>query len=329
MIKHLRLLLGLILSVLALVAITQTVDINQAATALRDVDYLWLLPAIAIGPLSVWFKAMRWRVLFLPRTGLRTAKLFDILAIGYLINTVFPARLGDPARAFLASDLEGVPAANALSTIVAERLLDLLTLLVFLVLLMPYINLPDWLSYPAVVVGAAASLGFVALVAIGRKRDRLTPLIERVARRLPRLNPETVTRQVEHLLSGFDAFNSRSACAAIAGWSVVVWVLAAVQNAFVLVAFHSPAPFSAAALVLIVNALGMLIPSSPGYVGVFHYLTVLTLAIYGVAAGLALSYAVVLHLAIFLPLVLLGLAATWRESLSLGKVSARAARLEG
>jgi hypothetical protein len=96
-----------------------------------------------------------------------------------------------------------------------------------------------------------------------------------------------------------------------------------------MIAFGLDVPVTAAVLLVVVSALGMVVPSSPGYVGVYHYLVVETLALFAVDRSLALSFAIVAHLATFLPLSLIGVGYLWRESLSLGRVSARAARLEG
>ncbi len=327
--KHLRLIIGLLASGLSLVAVAQNVDPGKTAAALSGVNYLWLIPAVAIIPPTVWLRAVRWRQLFVPSDGLRVSKLFAILMIGYLINSVFPARLGDPARAFLAADLEGVKAARGLATVVAERLLDVLTLLLFLLLLLPGVVLPDWMSSSAMLVAAGALVGFTTLLLLGRRRERYLPLATRLAGHLPRLRPEWVTTQIDHLLSGFDALLLWRRASAIGGLSLAIWLCSAFQTYLTMLAFAIPVPPSAAVMVVVVSALGMVVPSSPGYVGVFHALTVVALAIYGVEASLALSYAVVLHLVTFVPLVAFGLLYLWRESLSLGRISARASGLQG
>ncbi|MCL4466626.1 MAG: flippase-like domain-containing protein [Chloroflexi bacterium] len=323
-----RLWLGIGLSLVCLCLVVRGIDPDEVRTALSGVNYFWLFPSAAAGVVSVWFKALRWRLLFLPRTGLRTGKLFSITMIGYVINSVLPARLGDPARAVLVGEMGGAPTAQALATVVIERLLDVLTLLVFLVALMPFIGMPDWLWRSAFVVGLAAVGGFVGLLLIGRRRDRLVPALTRLLRPLPVLGSGAIAKQLDHLLSGMDAFGSPGNSAMIAFYCLVIWVLSVSQNYFVQLGFALPVPATAAVLVCIVNVLGMLIPSSPGYIGVFHYLTVLTLGLFAVDPSVALSYAIVLHLTIFVPLVAAGLLALWRESLSFAKVSARAARLE-
>ena len=329
MIKQARFWIGIAISVACLAIVARGIDPQAVGKALVGVNYWWLLPALAIVPPTVYAKALRWRRLFRPRGGLRVAKLYSILMIGYLISSILPARLGDPARAVLANQLENVRTAHALATVIIERLLDVITLLVFLLLILPFVSLPEWLAGSAAVVGLGSVCGFAALLVLGRYRERFLPAVGRWATRVPRLRPEFVTTQLGYLLSGFDAFASASNVLAIVGWSVAVWALSVVQNQLVLVAMGIQVPPSAAVMVLVVNALGMLIPSSPGYIGVFHYLTVLTLGVFGVEKNLALSLAIVLHLITFIPLVLLGTVSLGQESLSFGRVSESASKLEG
>jgi uncharacterized protein (TIRG00374 family) len=323
----LRFWLGLGLTALSLFALAQSVDLQKTADALVGVDYLWLAPAVLVIPPTVWTRAVRWRQLFVPNAGLRVSKLFAILMIGYLINSVLPARLGDPARAFLAADFEGVRPAQGIATVVAERLLDVLTLVGILLLITQAVALPDWMQRSGTLLGAGAFGGFVALLVLGRRRERFLPLASALAARLPRIRPETASKQIDYLLSGLDALSSWRNAAGMLFLCSLIWAFAVVQAYLVMFAFDIVAPPWAAATVVVVTALGMVVPSTPGYLGVFHYLTVVALGLYGVESNLALSYAIVLHVVTFLPLSLFGLFYLWRESLSLGKVSARASRL--
>ncbi|MHB1131322.1 MAG: lysylphosphatidylglycerol synthase transmembrane domain-containing protein [Chloroflexota bacterium] len=327
MLANWRLWFGLAVSLLCMALAARGIDPNQVLASLRDVDYLWLIPAALSGVLSVWFKALRWRVLFRPRYSPPTTRLFSITMVGYVVNSVLPARLGDPARAVLAGESLGLRTAQALSTIVVERLLDILTVLVFLFALLPFIGIPAWLVPSAALVGTLAIVGLFGLLLAGRARGRVLPWLERLAGRLPAVVSRRVLDQVEQLLCGTDALFDKRNLAWIGGYSLIIWLLAVVQNYTAVLAFALPVPPAAAALVLVVNALGMVIPSSPGYIGVFHYLTVLVLSLFGVEASLALSFAVLLHLVTFVPLVALGSMAMWHESISLARVSTRAARL--
>lgn len=327
--RYLRLALGIGLSVLGLVAAARSVDPAQVSAALVGVNYLWLLTTLLFVMGAVWLRAVRWRRLFTERQHLPTSKLFGITMIGYLINTVLPARLGDPARAVLAADLLHARMAQALATIVVERLLDVLTLIVLLATLLPVISLPPWIGQSASIMAAGAVVAFAALIVIGRVRDRLLPGLEVTLRRLPERWHKPVAGQAGHLLSGTDALAVPGNAVVVVALCLVVWLCSVGQIFTVMLAFGLQVPITAAVLLVVVSALGMVVPSSPGYIGVYHYLVVETLALFGVERSLALSFAIVAHLITFLPLSLIGAVYLWRESLSLGRVSARAARLEG
>jgi uncharacterized membrane protein YbhN (UPF0104 family) len=107
----------------------------------------------------------------------------------------------------------------------------------------------------------------------------------------------------------------------IFGWSLASWVCSGLAYYAVMGAFHLQLPITAAFWVVVITSLGMVIPSSPGYVGVFHYLTVLTLGLFGIAQGIALSYALVLHAVVYIFLSATGVYGMAVESLSLGDIT--------
>jgi hypothetical protein len=74
--------------------------------------------------------------------------------------------------------------------------------------------------------------------------------------------------------------------------------------------------------------MGVALPSSPAYVGPVHAAIVFSLAAYGVDQNLAQGFAVVMHLLMFGPITVVGLALMWREGLSLTTIRQRAEKTE-
>ena len=124
--KKARFWIGILISIVALAFAFRQVDFGEVWAALAGVNY-WLL-ALSLVPLALFLllRAFRWRLLFYPQQGLRLCNLFAVINIGYLLSNIFPARLGDVARAYLIGDTEEVSRASAFSTVVAERVLDAL-----------------------------------------------------------------------------------------------------------------------------------------------------------------------------------------------------------
>jgi len=93
---------------------------------------------------------------------------------------------------------------------------------------------------------------------------------------------------------------------------VLNWSLSALINYVIMLAMDVPAPFAAAIFLLVFSNLGMIVPSAPGYVGVFHALAVLSLGAFGVDPSYAMGYAVVLHATVYSTFIIVGLLCAWR-----------------
>jgi len=306
---------------ICLILLLWNIDFGEVLTALKRANYAWLLPALLPYAGTLASKVFRWQLLFPgDHKRIRREKLFSALMISYALNTIFPARLGELARAYVIGETERLSKSLALSTIVVEKVLDILTLLLFLVLLLPFVTLPSWVQRPALIMAPIFLCLFALILALTYQRERTLSLVSSFLKHIPRVSGERILNSLDSALSGFDVLRSGRRNISLWGWSLVVWITGALFILFVMFAFHINAPPSAAVLVLCVTSLGMTVPSSPGYIGVYHWLVVSTLLIFNVARELALSYAFALHAVTFLPLTLLGIFYMMRENYSLQKI---------
>ncbi len=312
--------LGLGISIACLVLVFRGVDFQELASALRAADYVWLVPAVALLVASLAARAVRWRGLFFPQTGLKLATLFDVLNISYLINNIIPARVGDLARAGLISTREPVSASRALATVVVERVLDGLTLVVMLGLLLPLFPVPAWIGRLGQVAGVSMAAAGVGLMVLSTQRARSVRWSHAVLQRIPRVDGVRWAERVGNLVDGLGALRSPAALGQAGAWSVVVWLLSGAAYYFVLRAFDLGLSISAGLFVLVVTTLVLIVPATPGYVGVFDYTAVLALSVFGVERSLALSCAIVLHAVSYATFSVMGLISLVRESLSLSAV---------
>jgi len=323
--KQWRFWLGIAISLVCLALVLRNVDYRKVLDALRTADYIWLIPASVPYVGTIASKVFRWQLLFPDEyQPLRRRNLFSALMISYALNTILPARLGELARAYVVGETERVSKSLALSTIVVEKVLDVLTLLLFLILLLPFVMLPSWIQRTALIM-APLFLGLLAVIlGLTYRRERTLRLASSVLKRIPRLDADQVLKSVESALAGFDVLRSPRRNAVLWGWSFVVWATGALFILFVMYAFHIDAPPAAAVLLLCVTSLGMTVPSSPGYIGVYHWLVVSTLLIFNVNRESALSFAFALHALTFLPLTLAGIFCMMKENYSLQTIQQEA-----
>jgi uncharacterized protein (TIRG00374 family) len=319
--KQWRFWLGIIISLVCLVLVLWNIDYREVVDALRRANYAWLVPAALPFVGTIASKVFRWQLLFPgDHSRIRRGKLLSALMISYALNTILPARLGELARAYVIGESEDLSKSLAFSTIVVEKVLDVLTLLLFLVLLLPFVTLPSWIEQPALVMAPVFVCLFILLLALTYQRKKTLAVASSVLKHLPRLGGDRLLATLDSALSGFDVLGSLKANIVLWAWSIAVWGTSGLFMLGVMVAFDIEAPPAAAFLLLCVTSLGMTVPSSPGYIGVYHWLVVSTLQIFGVERELALSFAFAIHAITFVPLTLLGIFYMMRENYSLQRI---------
>lgn len=317
MLKSWRFWIGIAISLVCLYFAFQGIRLDQVADAVRGMDAIWLIPAIALFAVSYSARVFRWQLLFSPQR-LRRSNVFHALNIGYFLSNLLPARLGDFIRAYLIGDLEHVSKARALSTVVVERLADGLTVVLLLALTALFVpNIPGEARQGAVGVAIAGVGGLVFLLVLSYQKERGLALLKRLASPISFLRSDRIWQPVEALVDGFAVLRSPRPLMGVGLWSLFAWLLGGIMFWVVMQAMHLNLPVPAAYLVMTVTSLVVVVPSSPGYIGVFHAAAVLTLtSVYGIAKSDALSYAVVMHAFSYVWLIVLGVYSIWHEGLS-------------
>lgn len=322
---RLRLVVGVAVSLLCLYLALRAVDLGKLAAAYRGANYAYLAPAAALTILINWARAYRWRLLMHPHDRQPASRLFSIVNIGYLFNNILPAKAGEVVRGYLAGRLLPGGTAQALSTLLVERLLDVLTVVLLLVGLLPFVALPRWVVSGGLLFGLAAALGTAALVALARLGDRGLDWAWRFLGRLPGVGHARVRAALAHLLVGLRVLTVGRLLPGIVLWSLVIWLAYVLLNYIVMGAFHLArlTPL-AAATVVCATGLSMVVPSSPGAFGPVEGATLLALDIYGVGESQAFAYAFGQHAFNTVVLILLGLWGLHSESETIASIRERA-----
>ncbi len=300
-------------------------DFGEMRDAFRRFNYWYLIPAVALYFIGVWFRAVRWRILLKPVVTVTSREVLPVVIIGFMANNLLPFRAGEIARSFALSNKTGARKTAALATIAVERLFDGITMLAFILGAATVVSLTSDLRHVAIVafiVFTAAILMLLLLTLGGSVRDRLLQL---VLGPLPTPLADRIEAMAESFLAGLGVLRRRTDLALVAGCSVLAWLFEASMYWVIARGFTDPMPekMTPAATMLTTGVanLATLIPSSPGYVGPFE--TGVTLVVdgaLGVNGALALSYAFLVHAALFFPVTILGLIVIWRERISFSQL---------
>ena len=318
--------MGVGISVALFVYALRSVDLGEVGRQLGQTRWGWVVLGVAVGPLGLWARAIRWRYLF-PR-GSEPPGLIAANMIGYMANNVLPLRAGELVRVYVAARrLSREPRTSlraslwlAGATVVVERVLDSLTLVLLLVVLVFLLPVPRALEYAAALVLAADALAAGALIALAVAPERSRRLLIRLCRRRPALQARAV-RVLDTFLRGLEGVSTPSHLAPLAVWTVFVWLLPALGAWALLRAVHLDLPLLAGWAVLTFVGFGISIPSAPGYIGVWHAAAVLALSMFGVAQAPAVGYALLYHASQFVPITLVGWLFLVREHVSLGEAT--------
>ena len=312
---------GAAISLFFIYLATRRVVASEVLRALGQVDYLYLLPVLAAVLLGVFLRSWRWRFLLAPVARAKKRDLFASLSIGYMVNTVMPAHLGEFVRAWHCARNTGAASGSIFATIVVERLIDVVSLLLLLGLALLVFPFPTWVRHSGTIMLALVVALSVLLLLLKKFKRASLAACERLLRFLPGASAARVRGMLEGFICGVSPLRRRRHYAAVAVLSLVIWASYALTYQLLFYAFGFVAryrlPWSAALVAMVITTISVVVPSSPGYIGTFHYLCQLALGLFLVPKGPALSYAFVLHALSILPVFILGLFFLAREKTSL------------
>ena len=309
--KFWRVALGLLVTVISLYLALREVTWVEVQSAFAQADFAYVGWALISTLGIVLARVLRWKVL-MAEGGADVPLSRNLMALlaGQALNLIYPARIGDLSRAYLV-DEEGSRRVFMFGTVVLEKLFDALTYVLMFFVLVLLLPLPAWLSssgYTFTVL-TLASLGLVFLVAY-----RLEWFSARLEWLFGRLPPRFSNRFQTWLSSGLTSLvvlKSRVGLLKLAVLSILVWVIPVFTNHLTLLALQIRLPLSVSLLTMIVLQASVAIPSVPGRIGLFQYLCILSLSLFGVAESLAFTYGVLLHGIALLPSTLAGLIFLW------------------
>ena len=319
-------LLGLAITVLLLWWTLHDVALREVAGHVRRARPLAFLGAVVLATAAFPLRTIRWRYL-LQRNGavLPLVPLWHATAIGFMANNLLPARAGELARAYAARRLTGVRFTAAVGSVAVERVFDGLVLVGLLAAGIAWGGFATETAVGGVPLARVATVSVLifvpALIAAFWVVHWPRPALRIAGGTMKRLMPPTWAARLlgilEGLLEGLDALKDFRRFVLITVWSVVVWVVSAASYWLGFIALGLDVPPSAALLLQGLIAFGVAIPSSPGFFGPFEAVTRATLGLYGVEAAQGVSFAVAYHIAVFLPISVLGLSSLSRAHLHL------------
>jgi len=308
--------LGIALSVALLVWALRDVKISQVVTNLRHANGPLFLAATVAGTLIVVLRAIRWRYILAPiARDLPFGQLWRATAIGVMVTNVIPVRAGELARAYaLARETPRVSFSAAFASLAIDRVFDafVVLLLVFVAVLspgFPHDQMIGGRSMASLIgIGAAAvAAALFVLYLIVFFPEQLIRIYEMFARRVAPRFEERGKQALLAFAAGLGVLRSPRHFALVFLWTLAHWLLDAFAFWLGFKAVGIDAPYNAALVLQGIIAVGVALPSSPGFFGMFEGASKVGLGIYGVSPTLALTWAFGFHVLTFIPITLIGM----------------------
>lgn len=315
---RLRMFAGLAVSAVFVYLVVRDLEIEGFVDDLRHADYWWILPGIGVYFLAVAARTWRWQFMLRPFAHVGLRPLFRLVCIGYFGNNVYPARAGEVLRSYELRRDHGISMSSSLATVVIERTFDGLVMLLFVFGALPFVSFESAAlsEYHGFIIGftvlfVGALLVFLAMASRPHAaRAIYAPIVRRL---VPERLAESTLDTADRFMAGFDSLSRGRDVFMIFGTSVLVWLFETGKYWFVMHAF----PFQVSFLTLIlmngVVNLFTTLPAAPGYVGTFDLPGIKILEAAGVGKEVATAYTSVLHVALWLPITVLGAWYLWRS----------------
>jgi glycosyltransferase 2 family protein len=291
--------------------------------------------AIIVTGATYVLRALRWQYLLAPIGPTHFGTALRATVIGFAASFLLPARAGEVIRPYFLARKERLSATAAFATIILERLLDLVTVLLLFGVFVATIKGGDVSGDPAAfarvklggqLAAVAAVVGLGMFFTLARHPERIGRWALRVERVLPPRLARAVARFVESFAQGLAVMRQPGRLLVALAWSFPIWLSIAAGIWLTSLAFHITFPFAGSFLVTMLLVVGVAMPT-PGAIGGFHAAYQIAVqTFFGAPDDRAVGAAIVLHAISFVPVTILGIVFMAQEGMTLGRARSMAAQ---
>jgi len=307
---------GLLISVIFLYFAFRDLDPAAALDYITNVNLAWIIAGALTYFVAVSIISLRWQFLLRAIKPISLRDLIPLVSIGYMGNNVYPFRSGEALRVFLLRRNHDVPIVKGATTVLIERVFDGLVMLTFIVV--PLLFIDSTSEEVRQVATFAAPIFLIALIVflvLAAQPDLLRRLVTLITGILPEKLGNLLAGIAEDIIAGLEGLRTVGNLMGTVISSYSTWAVEALVYWMVAFAFDLGTDYATMLLVVGTVNLAGLIPASPGQIGVFEFFVRSVLVGAGVGAEIALAYAIVVHLVIWLPVTLVGFAFLVRQGL--------------
>lgn len=315
--------LGIVISILFVYLALRNIEFDKLMATFKQLNPVWLIPGTVLIFIVYFIKSLLWQMILGKKYVTHRWTVFRIITIGFFANNILPLRLGEVVRAWLLSKKEKLPMSTALAVIIMERGSDLIAMLVYFLLMMLLVPFQPWLKLSGAVL---AGVGIVFILVILLNYRFGGHIIEKIEKPLEKLHPKIgpfIHKQLDKFFEGLKLITSWQQVSGILLLALCSWFLWSLVAATCIYAMDVQLPITAAFFLIVVLNFGLMIPASPGGIGVFEFMVIVALAPFGVEKETALGIGLTFHMLQYVVTLIAGWLFSVQMSVSLSNVYQR------
>lgn len=313
---------GILISILFLFLIFHNINFSEVFDSMKSFNAIYAIPAIITYALSYLVRSLRWKELLSVSKDIKLGSVIKALYIGYMANTLLPARMGELYRAHILGTDQKITRSSALASIVAERVFDGLTLFLLMVILVSFFYNNPLLTKICFTTGCIFLGSFTVIAFVSIRDNSKCNVIKNITSKLPEFIRDKIQVILTSFIDGLGVISSFKGFLFIILTSGVAWLLEWATMFIIVSGFSLSTPIKpiAIAFLVVLVAFSTMIPSGPAFVGPYQYAFIIALDLTAITKDTALAIAVTTQFIMMAPVVIVGMILLWRSHLSLKEI---------
>lgn len=328
--KILKYSVGILLSLIFLYFAFKGINFQELVDTLAGANYYWLVLFFLVQLLSHLVRAWRWKYLLNHiKENISVRNLFSSIMIGYMVNNFIP-RGGEIARPYTLGKLENISISSSLATVIVERVLDVLCLLILVIFILIYnyelliTNFP-WLRIAVIISVAVSTMGFGFFLLLSIKTKFAFGIIKKMTSFLPNSISGKIETLLRSFIEGLLVIKDPKTYIYISLFSLLLWAVYTIQWYIPFYSFNMVNDYSltiiSALMLNVIVAIGIMIPV-PGATGTYHAFCIQSLTgLFLVHSATAAAYATVTHAVGLIGITIVGLYFFMSDNMKLSTIT--------
>ena len=302
-----KLLLGAAVSILFVYLSIKDIHYQSVISEFKHSNFIYLLPGAIITVFISFLKSIRLGIILSPFENMKQNTLFPITCAGNLCTVLIPMRLGELIRAYLIFSSTQSPYSSSFAVIFIERIFDLACILVILSLVAVHPFFPGWVVSAGYSLMVCFGVSFVFILFLSyRKKNAIDMLLPIILKLPPRLQ-EKAQKSIGAFIDGMGIMHHPKKIFYACFMSLVIWGFAGLGFYVIFPFIHLKLPFVVGYVLVLFTSISVSIPTSPGFLGNYHYGCIFALTLFDVPKTTALAFALASYMIGVFTLIVLGL----------------------